>query len=115
MIRLPLNNFIKVYNDLANQTWQRMVNLVGVHTVIILVQRALWMTQQKYGEASRIELDETGISFNRLETASPDITKTLVEEFFGSLISILTRLVGRDIARKLAEEIDALISAEEGV
>lgn len=105
---------IDMYNDLARQTWHKMVDLVGAHTVVILVQRAIWLTQQRYGEASLIELDETGLSFQKLEGANMQTVKAVMEELFTSLIAILTRLVGREITGKLIAEMDRLITVREG-
>lgn len=107
------DDIVILYNDLANKTWKRMVNLVGVHTVMVLVQRAVWTTCQKYGEAEAIEINEEGISFQALEKeADSERIKLVVEEFFGSLIGILTRLVGMDITQKLAKEIDTILGKE---
>jgi hypothetical protein len=108
-----VQNFLNLYNDLANQVWRRMVGLVGDHTVNILIQRAAWEAKQKFDEALLIEYDDAGISFAKLGGVEPVRAKAVVEEFFGSLASILTRLVGKEITRKLIEEIDGLIGTEE--
>jgi hypothetical protein len=104
---------LTIYDNLVNQTWRRVVDLVGTHTVIILVQRSVWLAAQKYCEASLIEFDETGISFSRLAEVEPALAKALVEEVFSSMIAILTRLVGKEITRKLAEEIECMLGMEE--
>ncbi len=105
-----MTDITDIYGDLAAKVWDRMVELVGVHTVMVLVQRAVWVTQQKYSDAEFIQFDENGISFNMLkEKIHSDDIKEIVEEFFGSLISILTRLVGEDIAKKLAQEISSQV------
>lgn len=109
-----MNSYLAVYNDLANQAWRRMVDLVGVHTVNILIERAAWLSREKYNEASLIEYSEAGISFSRMDPIEPSQAKAVVEEFFISLIDILTRLVGKEITRKLAEEIDSIIEGGEG-
>jgi len=106
-------NIVVLYSNLVNQTWKRMVKIVGVHTVIILTKRALWMTSQKYIEADSIRFDEEGIYFDALASNSDaQLMKAVMEEFFSSLVDILTRLVGRDMTRKLAVEIDALLEEE---
>lgn len=106
-------DIISVYNDLANRTWANMVRMVGVHTVMVLAQRALWVTGQKYPEAEAIKFDEGGISFEGLKSLG-DARKAIavVEEFHGALITILARLVGLDIAKKIAREIDPVIGRE---
>jgi hypothetical protein len=103
------------YHDLTHKVWKRMVDLVGVHAVLILVSRAVWDTERKYEQAKFIYFDEEGISLDSLvENVEPRLVKEIFEEFFGSLVSILTRLVGRDITEKLANEIDAIFKVKGG-
>jgi len=104
-----LSELIDLYNDLAHQIWSKMVALVGIHTVMVLVQRALWMTKQKYFEAEAIKVSEDGIFFDALQGMETKRLKTILEEFFGSLVSILTRLVGNEITKKITQEIDFLL------
>ncbi len=103
------------YLDLSNKVWKRMVDLVGVHTVLILVSRAVWDTERKYEQAKFIRFSEDGILLDDLiKNVEAQTVKVVFEEFFGSLISILTRLVGRDITEKLAHEVDAILKVEGG-
>lgn len=102
-----------VYSSLIDKTWNRMVQLVGVHTVMILTKRALWLTSRKYSEADFIRYNEEGVFLAELaEGCEPELIKVVLEEFLSSLIDILTRLVGQDITRKLAEELDVLLLGE---
>ncbi|UNC91946.1 hypothetical protein [Candidatus Contubernalis alkaliaceticus] len=106
---------ITLYNDLANIIWQRIIDIAGIHSAIVLVQRTTWITQQKYSEAEAIQFDKKGISFLGLkEKAEEEKLKLIIEEFFASLINILTRLIGEDISNKIAQEINEIIKAEGG-
>ncbi|MEW5785797.1 MAG: hypothetical protein AB1767_12130 [Bacillota bacterium] len=105
---------IDLYNSLAAQVWERMVNLVGVHTVTLLVQRALWLTRQKYIEAELIVFSESGISFEELRIIDRGQVRALMEEFISSLIGILTGLIGKEITEKLAREIDTILESTGG-
>lgn len=94
-----------LYSELITRTWNRMVNLVGVHTVMVLTKRALWLTCQKYSEAALIKYDADGIHLDELlDKTEPKDAKATLEEFMGSLIDIYTRLVGREETLKLNEE-----------
>ena len=106
------NDSFTLYNDLASRVWDQMVNLVGVHATTVLVQRALWLTRNKYEEADSILIRDDGIAFERV---SQDIDSThckeMAEEFFASLIGILTRLVGMEIVESLNEDVDRLLKS----
>lgn len=102
-----------LYSELITRTWNRMVNLVGLHTVMVLTKRALWLTCQRYSEAALIKYDGDGIHLDELlDKTRPKDAKAILEEFLSSLIDILTRLVGRDVTLKLAEEIDRVLGKE---
>ncbi len=109
---MAAEDLLTLYNDLAGKAWQRMADMIGVHAVLILTQQAVWMTRQKYAEAELITISDEGISFNELNGIDPGVIKMLAEEFIGSLISILTRLLGTDIAARLAREIQDISSLE---
>ncbi|MEW6173481.1 MAG: hypothetical protein AB1510_10545 [Bacillota bacterium] len=95
-----MKEIVNIYQDLADNTWSKMVNLVGVHTVMVLVQRAVWLTSQKYDEAKSIEFSKEGISF-KFEGVERERAKAVIEEFIASLMEILTRLVGKDVVQKI--------------
>ena len=111
---MTAETYLDLYSSLANRAWQRMVNLVGVHTVMVLVQRAVWLTRQKYVEAEMIGFSEAGISFDELQVVAPEQVRALVEEFISSLMGILTSLVGKEITQKLVQEIDEIIGVAGG-
>lgn len=94
--------------------WNRVVMMLGIHTVLILVERARWITQQQYNEALHITFDETGVSFDELEKqCGTDQAQATASEFISSLVTILTRLVGMDISRRVAQEVDHVLGRED--
>ncbi len=99
-------NIIVIYSDLFQKAWHNMVSIVGIHTVVVLVERSLWQTRQKYAEAELISVSETGVSFEGLAGIETEQLKKILEDLFASLIDILTRLVGKEITQKLAEDLD---------
>ncbi len=108
-------NVIAIYNDLFIKAWHKMVSIVGIHTVMVLVQRSLWQTRQKYAEAELISVSEAGVSFDVLDGIETEQLKKIMEDLFASLIDILTRLLGEEITRKIAEDIDGFVNEREVV
>ncbi len=98
---------LAVYDQLARKSWDRMVAMVGVHTVMILAQRAVWLTRQNYEEADAIRLDEDGLSLLDLaHVCDEDRAGLVAGEFFTCLFGILSRLVGQEMARKMSGDLD---------
>jgi hypothetical protein len=106
-------HLVALYDDLAAKAWQRMADMIGVHAVTVLVQRAAWMTRQTHAEAQLIAISDGGVSFDGLSSADPAVVKAVAEEFIVSLVSILTRLLGTDMASRLAREIQDLSDRKE--
>lgn len=99
-------NVCDIYHDLFQKTWDKMVDIVGIHTVKVLVQRSLWLTRQKYTEADLIRVTDEGILCDGLEGLEPSRYKQVMEDLFATLVDILTRLVGEEITKKIADGID---------
>ena len=66
------------------------------------------MTKQKYFDAGAIKVDESGIFFNDLSGMETEEIKNILEDFFSSLVCILARLVGEEIANKITRKMDIL-------
>ncbi len=97
---------------------QRMIQSIGVHTVNVLLDRALWEAARKHPALALIEHGDTGLSFDALNAryAHRD-TSDIVEGFEDlttELLMILTRLLGRDIAQRLAQEIELKMPRSRG-
>jgi hypothetical protein len=89
---------------------ERMIQSIGVHTVNVLIDRAIWEASRKHPALALIEHDEAGLSFDALNARyGNQDTSDLVagfEDLTAELLMILTRLLGRDIAHRLAQEIE---------
>ena len=103
---MPERKVITIYDELFQKTWEKMVSIVGIHTVMVLVQRSLWQTRQTHPEAELITISEDGVSFEALEELDARQLKQMLEHFFTSLVDILARLVGEEITHKIAEGIN---------
>lgn len=80
---------VSMYTDLAEKVWKRMVGLVGIHTVMVLAQRAVWSVRQNYEEGSKIRFDENGLCFEELRDGVPPArSRAVMEEFFGALVGM---------------------------
>jgi hypothetical protein len=91
--------------------WQQMVRTVGIHTVNVLMDRAIWEASQKHPELALIQYGDTGLSFEALDKRYASRSSEEVADAFGDLTSqlllILTRLLGREMAQRMAQELEA--------
>ena len=94
------------FEALANKTWERMLQLVGLHTARVLVMRALWECHQRFAEADAIRLTEQGIDLKGLfRYSEAERQQEIAEFFFLSLVGLLSRLVGPEVTATLSSEI----------
>ena len=91
--------------------WDRMVDIIGIHTVNVLVDRAIWEASRKRPELALIQHSDAGLSFDALNRSYASKTPAAAADAFADLTSelllILTRLLGEDVAERLAAELAA--------
>ena len=98
---------IVLYEERLIALWERLVTTLGIHTVRVLLARALWQTAQRHPELALIQLDEAGLSFDALEKspAAWPQGEAAFNDLFSELLLLLARLLGRETAQRLAEGI----------
>ncbi|SHI72440.1 hypothetical protein [Desulfosporosinus lacus] len=82
--------------------------VVGIHVFVIVLERALWKTQLKYEEAAMIKISEDGVSLNELFEIEQDRAILVVHEFLINIVNTLGHLVGKQLAKQLTEELEAI-------
>lgn len=82
--------------------WERMVRTLGVYSVNVLLDRAIWQAAQQYPELAGIQYSDTGLSFATLADAPLD--ERAYEALHDEILLIMARLLGRDMARRLVDE-----------
>jgi hypothetical protein len=97
-----------LYEDGLVALWERLVTTFGVPTVRVLLDRAIWQTAQCYPDLALIQHDDAGLSFEALEKRyaprSQEEIEAAFNALFAGLLLILARLVGGEMAQRLAAE-----------
>ena len=65
---MQLPHTIAVYEDRLVSPWERLVMTLGIHTVRVLLDRAVWQTAQRHPNIALIQHDDAGLTFDALET-----------------------------------------------
>lgn len=87
-------------------------HVVGIHVFVIVLERALWKTKLKYEEAAMIQISEEGVLLQELIKIEPDRAVLVTHEFLINIVNTLGHLVGKQLAKQLAEELDKFIIEE---
>jgi len=94
-----------------SELWERMVQTIGIHTVNVLMDRAIWDASRNHPELALIQRSDAGLSFAALNETYADRSPREVTAAFGDLSSdllvILARLLGQEMAQRLAVELEA--------
>ena len=100
-------NRTALYEDRLVALWERLVTTLGIHTVRVLLDRAIWQTAQRHPEIALIHHDEAGLSFEDLEKSYATRPQQEIEAAFDDLSAelqlILARLLGAEMTQRLAE------------
>ena len=102
-------NRLALYEERLVSLWERLVTTLGIHTVRVLLDRALWQTAQRHPDLALLHHDETGLSFGALEQSYATRPQEEIEAAFNDLsaelLLILARLLGKEAAQRLVREV----------
>ena len=107
---MPPPDRLALYEQRLVSLWERLVTTLGIHTVRVLLDRAIWQAAQRHPEIALIHHDDAGLSFDALETSYATRPQEEIEAAFNDLIAgmllILARLLGREMTQRLADELE---------
>ena len=103
-------NSMAPYEERLVSVWKRLVTTLGIHTVRILLDRAIWQTAQRHPDLALLRHDDAGLSFEALEQSYATRPAEEIAAAFNDLISemllTLTRLLGGEMAQRLTDELE---------
>jgi hypothetical protein len=80
--------------------WERLVTRLGLYTVRVLLDRAIWQTAQRHPDIALIHHDDAGFTFGALElsyaTRPQEEIEAAFDDLSAELLLILARLLGRE-------------------
>lgn len=98
---VELNN----YKHMVKETFESVGQAIGIHVMLLVVERALWSTRHKYEEAAVITCSEEGVTLDGLDNLDPERAGLIAHFFMMSIIGTLGRLVGLQLAKQLTEQL----------
>jgi hypothetical protein len=104
----PLNR-LERYEKRLVSLWERSVTTLGIHTVHVLLDRAIGQTAQRHPDIALIHHDDCGLNFDALEeryaTRPQEDIAAAFDDLSAEMLLILARLLGRERAQRLDEDL----------
>ena len=95
---------LAVYEESLVSLWERLVTMLGIHTVRVLLARAIWQTAQRHPDIALLQHDDGGLTFDALQTRYGTRPHEEIEAAFHDLSTelrlVLARLLGREMAQQ---------------
>jgi hypothetical protein len=86
-----------------------LVTTLSIHTVRVLLARAIWQTAQRHPELAHIHFDDANVTFDavvqRYATRPQDEIEAAFNDLCAEMLLLLARLLGREMAQRMAEEL----------
>ena len=102
-------NRLALYEERLVSLWERLVTTLGIHTVRVLLARAIWQTAQRHPELAHVHFDDANLTFDAVvqsyATRPQNEVETAFNDLCAELLLLLARLLGREMAQRLAEEL----------
>jgi len=103
----PLNRIERSEERLVS-LWERSVTTLGIHTVHVLLDRAIWQTAQRHPDITLIQHDDSGLSFDALEesyaTRPQEEIVAAFDDLCAEMLLLLARLLGPGMAQRLSAD-----------
>lgn len=101
------------YKNMVGEMFDTVAQAIGVHVMLLVIEHAHWKAKQKYEEAELIHYSEDSVNLDRLDELEPARAKMVAHEFVMCIIATLGRLVGKQLASQLTEQLqDDLMEKE---
>ena len=98
---------------------ERLATTLSAHTVRVLLARAIWQTAQRHPELAHIHFDSANLTFDAVEqryaTRPQDEIEAAFNDLCAEMLLLMARLLGREMAQCLAEELAVKDVPELGV
>jgi hypothetical protein len=105
---MQLPDTLAVHEERLVSLWERLVTMLGIHTVRVLLARALWQTAQRHPDIALLQHDDGHLTFDALETRYATRPHEEIEAAFDDLSAelwlILARLLGREMAQQTSTD-----------
>ena len=98
---------IAVYEESLVSLWERLVTTLGIYTVRVLLDRAIWQTAQRHPNIALLQHDDGGLTFEALETRYATRPQREIEAAFSDLTAELLLIVDRLLGREMAQQLCA--------
>jgi hypothetical protein len=100
---------VEAYEVALNKLWQGLVEIAGIHTVNMLVERALWETAQHHPLIAQLHFNDQGFGFlpfreRATQIEAKEIQQTLTD-FYQTLLKLSARLMGQELVDRIDREI----------
>lgn len=93
------------YKVMVGEMFDSVGRAIGIHVLLLVIEHAHWKTKQNYEEAELIHFSEKGINLDRLDELEPARAKAVAHDFVMSVIATLGRLVGKNLASQLTDQL----------
>ena len=97
---MQLTPTIAFHEERLVSLWESLVTRLGIHTVRVLLDRAIWQTAQRHPDIALIHHDDAGVTFDALEpryaTRPQEEIEAAFDDLSAELLLILARLLGRE-------------------
>lgn len=96
---------LTTYKNMVGEMFDSVGKAIGIHVMLLVIEHAHWKIKQKYEEAELIHFSEEGIFLDGLDELEPARAKSVAHEFVMFVVTTLGRLVGKQLARQLTEQL----------
>lgn len=93
------------YDHMLKEIVANVGQAVGVHVLLLVMERSVWVTKHKFEEASLITYSGEGVSLQALRALEPERAARVAHTFVITIVATLSRLIGKQLAERIVEQL----------
>lgn len=97
---------VQSYEETIGTIYRAVGGAIGVHVMMMVVERSIWLMRSSHPEVALVTFDEEGISLRALSEAHPDEAGRVASSLILGIVATLGRLVGKQVAQQLTEQLE---------
>ena len=104
---------VDIYEDLFRTIWDRIMPTLGLVTTATIMERAIYLTRQRFEALQYLEVTDEGLDFSELRERVSEKDKGTLKEGFKDLVAnlfdILAKLTGNVIVSQLEKLVEGKV------
>lgn len=103
---------VDIYEDLFQTIWDRIMPTLGLVTTATIMERAVYLTRERFEALQYLEVTDEGLDFSELRKRVSEKDKGILKEGFKELVANLFDILAKLTGNVLVSQLERLVEGK---